>query len=215
MPAFLADKDDRRADRKIFRDTRAQYSDCGSFCFLQIAAGDILDLNSNFLEKMRAKIRVPGVWGQDTSYNGRFYDTDLYDWPGTMKMYQYIKNPNRRGHRDTVHVHMRSRKRIAVNITVFPTHLASASKFLLAGKDGDDYVRVLFLPDTLRENSGPPEVKLLRVTLNQILAKLEETARDKEEYNAKIYSEQYSDEDVEEAKKVLSETSQEISADVR
>lgn len=172
----------------MFRDTRAQYSDCGSFCFLQIPPRNILDLNSNFLEKVRAKIRVPAVWGPDTSYNGRFYSTDLYDGPATMKMFQYVKNLDRMGHRDTVHVHMRSNETIAVNITVFPTHLASAKKLLLAGKDGDDYARVLFLPDTLQENSEPPEIKILRVTLNQILAKLEETARNRDTYNAEVYS---------------------------
>ena len=215
MPAFLANRDDRRHDQNFFRHIRAQYSDCGSFCFLQIPLSGILDLNSNFLEKMRAKIRVPAVWGPDTSYNGRFYSTDLLDGPATMKMYQYIQNPDRRRHRDTVHVHMRSKESIAVNITVFPTHLASASKLLVAGKDGDDYVRVLFLPDTLQDKSGPPEIKVLRVTLNQILAKLEETARMKEKHKAKFYSKYHQELRIKEAEKDASEDSQEISADVR
>lgn len=54
-----------------------------------------------------------------------------------------------------------------VAITAIPAHLASGSFFLLVGKSGDDLTRMLFLP-----KKGPPEIKDLRVTLNQILDEL-------------------------------------------
>ena len=56
-----------------------------------------------------------------------------------------------------------------VVITVMPAHLASVSRrvYLLVGKSGDDLTRMLFLP-----NKRLPEIKHLRVTLNQILDEL-------------------------------------------
>lgn len=88
-----------------------------------------------------------------------------------VKMYQAIDRP-RNGFRDALNYHYVAEYTIATAITVFPSHLASAKTYLLAGKDGIDLARVLFLPET-----GPPEIKDLCVALNQILARLEEAAR--------------------------------------
>ena len=118
------------------------------------------DLHSNFLEKMRAKIRIPAAWGPCTSYNGRFYFLDSSDGLVTVSVGHKARGLN---------IILST-----VNITVFPAHLASAIIYLLPGKDGDDFVRVLFLPDIASGGQGAPEVKSLRVTLNQILAELEE-----------------------------------------
>ena len=129
-----------------------------------------------------------------------------------VKMYHDFKVLDKRRH-DTVKFHKGSMEMIsnAVNITVIPNHLASASMLLLSGKDGDDFVRILFLPDTDQENPGPPEVKYLRVTLNQILAKLEEPGtvvtrtmfmRDS---NGDTSEEECSDEDMGEAEKDANE----------
>ena len=208
MHAFLADRDDHRDNQESIPYIKARYSDCGSFCFLVVGPDDTLDLHSNFLEKMRASIRVPAVWGH-TSYNGRFYTVGRRDGPAMVKMYHDFKVPDRGG-RDTVNLHNRLLEIIPseVNITVFPNHLASARMFLLSDKDGDDFVRILFLPDTLFENSGPPEIKFLRVTLNQILAKLDEASR-VAEYEADAYSVG----DTDEAEAGASEDSQESWSD--
>ena len=172
---------------------RAEYSDCGSFCFLGMGDGKTLDLHSNFLEKMRASIRLPAVW-RDTLYNGRLYTVGRCNGPAMVKMYLDRKIPNAREIIPS-----------EVNITVFPNHLASADMVLLSSEDGDDFVRILFLPDTDRENSGPPEIKFLRVTLNQILAKLEETAR--------VALEEHSIANTKEAEADASEDVQELSSD--
>ena len=175
--------------------------------------GETLDLNSNFLEKMRASIRVPEVWGRFTLYNGQFYTLGRRNGPAMVKMYLEGKIPNG------------TRRHIAreiipseINITVFPNHLASASMFLLSSKDGDDFVRILFLPDTDRGSSGPPEIKYLRVTLNQILAKFEEPETVgkpiilNKPHGDKL-EEESSDEDTGEAEKDAIEDRQELSAD--
>lgn len=49
--------------------------------------------------------------------------------------------------------------------------------YLFPCEDGDDQVRVLSLPNTPEGELEPPEFNDLRVTLNQILAELEEAAR--------------------------------------
>ena len=146
-----------------------------------MADGEILDLHSNFLEKMGAKVGLPAVWGPGTPCNGRFYGVGRGDGVVFMKMHENFKNPNIRKC-DTVFYGNRWKETFLgqVYITVFPAHLASARVYLLPGKDGDDFIRVLFLPDTASGGPGPPEVKFLRVTLNQILEKLEESKRVKD-----------------------------------
>lgn len=56
-------------------------------------------------------------------------------------------------------------------LTTFPLRLAGAKNFLLAGMDENDAVRFLWCPQ-----KGSPEIKQLRVTLKQILAKAKEIA---------------------------------------
>lgn len=151
--------------------TRAKYSDCGSFCFLRLYNG-ILFLESSVLQQKQAKMHVPAVWHRGTSYNRSFYDLN---WPyehRVIEMYEAVLRPRRCGLRDIFGTSPRSKHRTAVAITAFPDHLTTAEVHLLAGRSGDDPVRMLFLPE-----KGPPEVKYLRVTLNQILAKLDEVAR--------------------------------------
>lgn len=72
-------------------------------------------------------------------------------------------------------MHQLPKHTIAVAITAFPIHVALATIHLQAGGTGDDLVRILFLPYLLQK--GPPVIKKLRVTLNQILTKLEKAAR--------------------------------------
>ena len=87
-------------------------------------------------------------------------------------MYRAHDFPDDNGLRDASNVQQKSMvPTVSVAITAFPAHLAYGTVHLLAGKSEDDLVRVLFLP-----RIGPPEVKQLRVTLNHILAKLEESA---------------------------------------
>ena len=123
-----------------------------------------------------------------------------------VKMYHDFKLFDKRRH-DTVKFHKGSMEMISseVNITAFPNHLASADMFLLSDKDGDDFVRILFLPNTNRDNSGPPEIKFLRVTLNQILAKLDE--------KAKIALEEHRNANTEALETDADEDSQDISSD--
>ena len=151
----------------------ARYSDCGSFCFLDCwELLGILILNSVFLEKKHAKKQIPAVWGHMTCYNSRFYKVGWHDEPTMVNLYQAIDLPHKNGLRDPIDFRRGPKLTIEVQITAFPTHLASAEVYLLVGKDGDDRARMLFLP-----RKGPPEIKHLRVTLNQILHKLEEAAR--------------------------------------
>ena len=56
---------------------------------------------------------------------------------------------------------------IEVLIMVIPAYLTSRAFYLLVSKSGDDLTYMLFLP-----KKGPPEIKYLRVTLNQILDEL-------------------------------------------
>ncbi|KAF6222440.1 hypothetical protein HO133_001526 [Letharia lupina] len=72
-------------------------------------------------------------------------------------------------------MHQLAKHTIAVAITAFPIHVALATVHLQAGETGDDLVRILFLPYLLPK--GPPVIKNHRVTLNQILTKLEKAAR--------------------------------------
>ena len=152
-----------------YRIPRAQFSDCGSFCFLHYTKPvyGVLVLHSTLLEYRQAEIRIPTVWGHRTSYNGYLYEVGWRHEPTMVTLYRANDLPDANGLRDSFSLPTT----VSVAITAFPIHLTDAKIHLLAGKNGDDLVRVLFLP-----RRGPPEVKHLRVTLNQILAKLEESA---------------------------------------
>ena len=117
-------------------------------------------------------MHLPAVWHSVTSYNRRFYDLRWRYESTVMEMYQAVVHPRRCGLRDSFGFHRDPKYRIMISITAFPMHLTFAEVHLLAGRSGDDLVRLLFLP-----RRGPPEVKCLRVTLNQVLAKLDEVAR--------------------------------------
>lgn len=168
---MLADTSVQRGYWTTISITRAQYSDCGSFCFLKYPGGRVSFLNSTFLEEKQAKKQTPAVWGGETSYNGRFYGVGWRDEPTMVNLYQAIDRPSRDGLRDSC-ICLPAESTISVGITALPTHLASGKVCLLAGNNRDDLVRILFLP-----TKGPLEVKDLRVTLNQILDKLEEAAK--------------------------------------
>ena len=153
------------------RDFRAQYSDCGSFCFMHYPDQGMSILNSNGLKAKQAGIRLPAVWLDGTSYNGHIYTVRLSgDEASMVALFQRsdqlrINGLRRSGDYD----HGIS---MAVAITACPRHLDLARFYLLPGKREDDLVRVLFL-----QRSETPEIKHLRVTWNQILAKLEEAVR--------------------------------------
>ena len=151
---------------------RANFSNCGSFCILRCDSSGVEYLNSVFLEKRQAKTQMPAVWDEDTSYNRRLHLVGNYNEPTMIQLYQAVDRPHRNGLYESFNIHRGPEHRIRVNITVIPAHLVKAEIYLLVGKSGDDLLRILFLP-----SKGPPEIKHLRVTMNQILAKLDETAR--------------------------------------
>ena len=138
---------------------------------------EVLMLESIYLGNREAKLQIPAVWDGETSYNGRFYivGTCSENIP-MVKMYQAIERTHEIGLRDSTNRWRKLQPTIVGKLTAFPSHLALADVYLLVGDNKDNLVRVLFLP--LRgPEQGPPEIKHLRVTLNQILAKLEESAR--------------------------------------
>ena len=175
-------------ERRNFESVEARFSDCGSSCFLDGVYDGNEILSSVFLEKRQAKMQIPALWDEGTSYNGRFYRLKYGIAPQTLALYQAIDHPRKNGLRDGPEVDREPECRIAVNVTVFPSHLMFEKKYLLAGENGDDLVRIVFLPD-----KGPPEIKHLRVTLNQILAELEEIARDVEPNIKKLFQREYGD----------------------
>ena len=134
-------------------------------------------MNSILVGQKRAKMQMPAVWRGETSYNRRFYEVGCHDKRiPIVTLYQAIERPHVNGLRDLAYVRRDSQHTIAVQITVFPSHLAGSDVHLLVGRNEDDFVRILFLPDIGR-SEGPPEIKPLRVTMKQILAKMEEAAK--------------------------------------
>ena len=160
------------ADEIDHRSSEALFSNCGSFCFLRCSPDEVAILSSELLEKRQARMQMPTVWDWKTSHNGRFYEFDWRDEPTMIQLYQAIDPPHKDDLRDSLSFQRPAEQTIAVNITAFPSHLVFARPYLLVGKSGDDLVRVLFLPA-----KGPPEIKHLRVTMNQILAELEVVAK--------------------------------------
>ena len=57
----------------------------------------------------------------------------------------------------------------AIVLSVMPTRLVGVTTYLLCGDYENDFVRLVLDP-----NGGPPEIKQLRVTMTQILAKIKE-----------------------------------------
>ena len=170
---------------------KARFSDCGSFCFLDldldlIHSSIVLMLSSIFLEIRQAKVQIPAVWGFDTSYNGRFYNVGWRGDPQWVKVYQTIRHPCRIGYCDFGYSRYYQKPEIVVDITALPAHLAFAKVHLLAGKKEDDHVRMLLLP-----NEGPPEIKYLHVTLSEVFAALDKPARAVELYRKEYYQWDY------------------------
>ena len=167
---MMSNMTDHRLDRSYLQ---AVFSDCGSFCFLKYRFNGVVIVGSKLLEKRQVEMRLPAVWGSDTSYNGR-----LYTWrrmSAILQLSQTPIRPQRKGLRKGLYWYSRGDSTVALNVTGYPRYLANTQEFLLAGENGDDLVRILFLP--LSGQEGPPVIKHLRVTMNQILAKLEETAK--------------------------------------
>ena len=113
-------------------------------------------------------MQIPAVWGDNISYNQRFFHVGSLGISTGVKLYQARDLVDTdTGFRDSFYNFYHLRQTIRVTITVIPAHLICGAVYLLVGKSGDDLTRVLFLPE-----KGPPEIKYLRVTLNQILAEL-------------------------------------------
>ena len=140
--------------------TRVRFSTCGSFCFLA-HLDEFLVLKSSLLEEKTAKTQTPAVWEYHTSYNQRAYGVEWRGNSTTVRLYQALDYVDRSRLRDSMEYP------ISVSITVLPAYLASGEIYLLVGKSGDDLTRMLVLP-----RKGRPEIKNLRVTLNQILDEL-------------------------------------------
>ena len=150
-----------------------QFSGCGSFCFLNYLYGGVLILKSNLLKESVAKMQIPAIWGKDTTYNQRFFEVGCREDLTMVKLYQALDHVRRSGLRDSARRGYLLEYRISVTITAIPAHLASGAVYLLVGKTGDDLTRMLFLPE-----NGPPEIKDLRVTLNQMLNELAKRSRE-------------------------------------
>lgn len=122
-------------------------------------------LKSNLLKENAAKMQAPTVWRGMISYNQRFFQVDVPGDSTMVNIYQALYDIDRSGLRDLARIDFWGTS--SVIITPIPAHLASGAVCLLVGKSGDDLTRMLFLPI-----KGPPEIKDLRVTLNQILDEL-------------------------------------------
>ena len=132
-------------------------------------------MNSVLVEQKQAKTHMPAAWSGEMSYNRRFYEVGCRDMNIPMvTLYQAIERTYQDGLRDSLDFRLDPQHIVAVHITALPSHLARSSVYLLVGKDEDDFVRILFLPWI---GAGLPEIKHLRVTMKQILAKLEEATR--------------------------------------
>ena len=142
--------------------TIVRFSTCGSFCFLA-HLDEFLVLKSNFLEEKTAKTQTPAVWGYHTSYNQRVYQVHWRGDSTMVRLYQGLDHVNRSGLRESILPAFK----LSVAITALPAYLASGEFYLLVDKSGDDLTRMLVLP-----RKGRPEIKNLRVTLNQILDEL-------------------------------------------
>ena len=161
-------------------DAKVQFPECGSFCFLIYCIGPILILKSNLLKENAVKKQTPAVWGNDTlwlddtSYNHRFFQVGWRDESAMVKLYQTPDRVQSIGFCRSAHKYLPSKRTVLVTtISTLPAHLAHAREvYLLAGKSGNDLTRLLILP-----REGPPEVKYLRVTLNQILDELAKSPR--------------------------------------
>ena len=129
-------------------------------------------LNSSRLRKREVQIQVPTVWAEETSYKRQFYNLELDQKPTTINLYQAIDPTKPIGLLYQLGAYGDLQPMIGVSLTAIPSRLISADVYLLMGKNEDDFVRVLFLPE-----KGPPEMKHLRVTMKQIFHKLEDTAR--------------------------------------
>ena len=146
---------------------RVSFSDCGSFCFLTYPYGEMIILESSLLTENAARMQAPTVWRGKIYYNQRFFQVGLPENATMVNIYQSINYIDSSGLRGLARIDARSEFANPVAITAVPAHLASAAVCLLVGKSRDDLTRMLFLPE-----KGPPEIKDLRVTLNQILDEL-------------------------------------------
>ena len=167
-----------------------------------------LMLNSIHLGKRRAEIQMPAIWVDLMSYNGRFYTLSHDINISVVTLDQAIDRTHRNGLRDCFDDRSQPEHRISIRITTFPNHLANTTPYLLLGKDEDDFVRVLFLP---WKEGSPPEIKQLRVTMNQILAKLEEAARAVEPNIEQLFREEFDEGSEEESSDYDEDDEEEIS----
>ena len=162
-------------------------------------------MNSLLMEQRQAKMQMPAVWSFETSYNRRIYEVGCRDMNVPMvTLYQAIERTHPDGSRDSSNVGRVPQHTIAVQITPFPSHLTSARVHLLVGKNEDDFVRILFLPSGL-EREGRAEIKHLRVTMKQILAKLDEAARAMEPRIDRLFEEEFAVASKEKSSEVESE----------
>ena len=159
-------------------------------------------MNSVLVEQKQAKTHMPAAWSGEMSYNRRFYEVGCRDMNIPMvTLYQAIERTYQDGLRDSLDFRLDPQHIIAVHITALPSHLARSSVYLLVGKDEDDFVRILFLPWI---GAGLPEIKHLRVTMKQILAKLEEAAKAVEPNIDRLFQE-FAEDSEEESSEVESE----------
>ena len=139
------------------------------------------------------KMQVPAVWSFDMAYNRRFYEVSRgYTSIPTVTLYQIIERTHPDGLRDLAGFRRDAQHTIAVQITAFPSHLDHSDVHILVGKNEDDFVRILFLP-SLIGSEHPPEIKHLRVTMKQILAKLDEAARAVEPNIDRLFQEEFAE----------------------
>ena len=151
------------------------------------------------------KMQVPAVWTFETAYKRRFYEVrvDAGETP-MVTLYQAIERTHPDGLRDSISARRDPQHTIAVPITAFPSHLARSDVRILVGKNEDDFVRILFLPNEF-DREGLPEIKPLRVTMKQILAKLDEAARAVEPNIDRLFQKMFAEASEKRSRKVESE----------
>ena len=172
-------------------------------------------LESNFMKEKAAKMQIPAVWGIDTSYSQNFFQVGWRKGSTMVKLYQAHHKAGKYGFRYAFRRYYSMADSIELAVTAIPAHLASGMIYLLVGRSGDDLMRMLLLP-----KKGPPEIKELRVTLNQTLDELHSMPLPAtiDRGNSEVVSDGVSlstDEDNSETDEDNSETDEEESSDTR
>lgn len=141
-----------------------EFSSCGRFAWITSHSfGSTCNQipRSYSLDDERLIDKVPSVWQESVIYDLKSYELSLNYARNfvLLQLHQRLKGGR---------IALKSQ----VLITSFPSSMKSPTVFLLPGHEEEDPARVLLVP----EEEGPAVIKLLPVTMKQILTKLDEMA---------------------------------------